>query len=375
MALYSVVTWIVLFAVSPVHDDVRHYYLTAEIGLRHGWPHIYDQQMLRDLAGTVPGANPVVDANVTFASTPVLAWLFAPLTLLPVEAVYVIWTVLSLAALVLAWRLAAPYSGLAKVTLLLVALGLWPVLLTLYFGQPTLMVVACVAASWWLATTERPYAAGAALVLATFLKPQAVILLPLVLLVSGRYRIVAAWAGGSAVLGLVTMIALGPTGLAGWWHAVRDIQNLPFNRIFTLAGLLGLGPLTYFLWVVQGAIAVFVAWQRRSELEIVFAAGILGTVATATYYHNSDYSVLVLPAWLVLRTAPAMWHRVWLLAGILPMQLLLTPLNAGPQLIWDAGWLAILAVEALPALHAKAVPSEVVMTTRGTDQAARRVGL
>jgi hypothetical protein len=43
----------------------------------------------------------------------------------------------------------------------------------------------------------------------------------------------------------------------------------------------------------------------------------------------------------VLRSAPPLWHRLWLLAGIgaLMAIALAQPI---PQLVWDLGWLAIL---------------------------------
>jgi hypothetical protein len=373
-AVYSVVTWVRQFLVAPSHDDVRLYYVAAEAGLKYGWSAIYDQAVLRSLSSSFPAATRLVDEK-TFASTPLLAWVFAPLTAFPEPVAYVLWVVLSIAALAFAWRIAAPYSGTAKLTLLLLAIGLWPVLLTLYFGQPTLIVLALVAGAWWLCTKDRMLEAGVVLAVATFLKPQAVVLLPLALLVSGRYRVVAAWVAGYTVLGVLTVVSIGSSGLVAWWNIVRVVQGLPLDIMFTLAGPLGTGPLTYLLWGLELAAGLVIAWRRRRDVEVVFAVGLLATVATASYFHNSDYSILILPAWLVLRTSPPLWHRLWLAVGILPMQLLLTGFLAGPQLIWDAAWLAILAIEPLPALHAKAVPAEVVVSARRTDEAARRVGL
>jgi len=374
-ALYSVAQWLWLFATAPIHDDVRLSYVAAEAGLRYGWSTIYDQATLRALSSSFPESTRFIDTTTTFASTPFLAWAFAPLTAFPEPVAYAAWVLISLAALVFAWWVTAPYAGLTKLTLLLLTFGLWPVLLTAYFGQPTLIVIGAVAAAWWLCKNERTVFAGIALAAAMALKPQAVLLIPIALLVSGRVRIFAAWAGSTAVLAAAAALALGPSGLMGWWHAVRGIQGLSINTVFTLAGPLGAGPLTDALWIAQGAISLGIAWARRQELEIVFAAGIVGTVASATYFHNSDYCVLILAAWLVLRTAPPLWQRAWIAVGVAPMQLLLTPLMAAPQLIWDAAWIAILAVQALPALHAKAVPAEVVVATRGTDQAAGGIGL
>jgi hypothetical protein len=64
----------------------------------------------------------------------------------------------------------------------------------------------------------------------------------------------------------------------------------------------------------------------------------------------------VLAAWLVLRTSPQIWHRLWLLVGVLTMQLMdydgeaLRPVTwHTPQLIWDAAWLGILLISSYSA--------------------------
>jgi len=350
-AVYSLASWIASNVVGGfVHFDVRMYYVAAEAGVRYGWSTIYDQAILQSLSTSFPEGQRQIDSQITFASPPLLAWLFVPLTLFPEPVAYALWTVLSLAALVFAWYIAAPYTGLAKLTLLLVTLGLTPVFGSLFLGQPIMIVIGFLAAAWWLCARERHLAAGAALAIATFLKPQAVILVPAALLVSGRYRVVASWAAGCAVLGVASALTLGPSGLMGWWHATRGVQDLPLNTDFTLTYFLGTGPLTYALWAAQGAITLSVARRRRCELEIVFAVGVIGTAATASYFHEWDYSTLVLAAWLVLRTSPPLWHRLWLLVGILTMLLLdytgdPNHINGpwqAPQLIWDAAWLGIL---------------------------------
>lgn len=357
-AVYSVLRWALLFAAGPVHEDVMMYYVAAETGLRHGWAAIYDEPTFRSVS-QFPLAVHVLEMHRPFASPPVLAWLFAPLTAVPEPAAYGVWTAVSVAALVLAWRIAAPYRGLARVTLLLAAVGLWPVLLTFYFGQPTLILLAAVAGGWWLTAHERPVVAGAVLALATFLKPQALLLLPLALLVAGRYRIVASWALSGVALALICFAALGVSGMVAWWHVLREVQGLPVDIEYTLRHVFGAGPLTYALWIAQGCVALLIAWSRRAELEIVFASGLLGTVATAWYFHEADYSILILVALLVLRTAPPLWQRVWIGAGIIPMQLMslgpgvvqpvLDLATHAPQLLFDAGWLVILLLGAAEA--------------------------
>jgi hypothetical protein len=350
-AIYTVLRWALLFAAGPVHEDVMMYYVAAETGLRHGWAAIYDEQVFKSVA-QFPLAREVVDLHRPFASPPLLAWLFAPLTGLPEPMAYALWVALSVAALIVAWRIAAPYRGLARLTLLLAAVGLWPVLLALYFGQPTLILLAAVASAWWLAANDRPVPAGAALALATFLKPQALLLLPVALLVAGRYRVVASWALSALALAAVCVGVLGISGLVAWWHVLREVQGLPVDIEYTLRHLLGAGPITYALWILQGIAALLIAWWRRTELEIAFGAGLLGTVATAWYFHEADYSTLILVAFLVLRTAPPVWHRIWIGLGVIPMQLMslgpgvvqpaLDLATHAPQLVFDAAWLGIL---------------------------------
>ena len=69
------------------------------------------------------------------------------------------------------------------------------------------------------------------------------------------------------------------------------------------------------------------------------------TDVCSVYLLEPDRTNLVLAAWLVLRNSPPLWHRIWLAAGILTMQLLSLGV-AVPQLLWDVVWLAMLALGA-----------------------------
>jgi hypothetical protein len=350
----------VLFVTGPVHQDLRFTYVAAEAGLRFGWSRIYDEATLRSLSTSFPASEQYIHGSYTYINPPLLAWIFTPFTLTTEPVAYALWTAVSLCALGCAWYVAAPYSGLARVTLLLLAIGLWPLLFCLYLGQPDLLVIALVAAAWWSCARDKPIVTGVALALATFLKPQVVALVPLAVLASGRYRHVAAWLIACAALGAATVATLGASGLASWWEALKGVQADPAQTNETLARAIGFGPLTYALWAVQGAAALFVAYRRR-EPEIVFAAGILGSAAVGFHFHYWDYTSLVLAAWLVLRTTPQLAHRLWLVAGIVPMQVMTyqasstTLVLVAPQLAWDAVWLAILVAGSLREARVRAV--------------------
>jgi hypothetical protein len=381
-AIYSIEQWIILFALGPVREDTRVVYVAAEAGVRYGWSTIYDMATLRSLSALFPAGEREISSKLTYDFAPLLAWLFAPLTAFPEPVAYALWTALSLAAFVVAWHIAAPYHGLSKLTLLWVALGLWPVWLSFHFGQPTVEVIALLAAAWWLCVKERPLAAGAALALATFLKPQDVMLVPVALLVAGRYRVVWSWVAGCAVLGIATVVSLGPSGLMGWWHTLRLVESTAISADFTVAHLLGFGPLTYAAWLLEGSAALFVAWRRKAETETVFAVGILGTAAVAFHFHDYDYSILVLAAWLVLRTSPPMWHRRWLLLGLVSVQVTSLAPDAvqpivdfathAPRLIWGAAWLGILVASSFLGRHplGAATPQAITPSMAATESAS-----
>ncbi len=342
-AAYDVGRWVAGFVTFPAHEDVRIYYVAAQAGLRYGWSTIYDIPTLRSLSTGFGGGQTNIDSSATYVSPPLLAGLFAPLTALPEPVAYAVWAALSLGGLIWMWHIAAPYSGLAKVALLVLALALWPVLDAFYRGQPVLVLLALVAGAWWLADRDRPLAAGVALAVATALKPQVVYLVPLALLISGRYRVVLGWAAACVVLAVAFVVALGQSGLQSWWQTFQLVETNGEHAYFTLAYLFGFGPLTYSLLAVLGVAALAIAWRRRHDLEMVFAVGLLGSLAVSVHLHLYDYTTVVLAAWLVLRTAPPLWHRLWLLAGVVTMQALALGFPA-PQLIWDAGWLGILVV-------------------------------
>jgi hypothetical protein len=344
-ALYDLATWVILFIRQPIHPDFRIFYVAAEAGLRYGWARIYDLDTLRALSSSFPAGQNYINPALPFINPPVFAWLIAPLTALPLPVAYVIWSAISLGALIWAWHLAAPYSGLRKIGLLAAALALWPVLDAFYFGQPTLVMLGLLAATWWLCSKDRPLAAGAALALATALKPHTVILVPLALAISGRYRPVLSWAVVGSLLAIACVIALGPSGLNSWLQTLEYGQTDTGQAHYTLAYVFGTGVLPYALEALLGVAALAIAWRRRADLNVVFALGLLGSLVFAFHLHQYDYAALILAAWLVLRTDPPLWHRLWLLVGVASMQAISLG-NPLPQLIWDSGWLVILGLGA-----------------------------
>jgi hypothetical protein len=258
----------------------------------------------------------------------------------PSVAAYV-WLAVLFAALIASWWIAAPGVSWSKATWLLGALGWYPLLYSIGLIQPGLILMLVVAVAWRLSRAGRPYAAGAVLGLSV-LKPQLVLIVPLVLLAAGRWRIVAAFAAVAGALALVSLLVIGPQGLSDYRSLLAMEQAVPNNRYFTLAYLLGPGAPSY---VAAGAVVVIAGvaafLNREAGDERLFALGLVATALSATYWHLQDFTILVLAAWLFWRSGPARWQRAWLLAVALTAELA-WPLTPLPLLIAVTVWFACL---------------------------------
>src|SRR5207302_3922618 len=143
---------------------------------------------------------------------PPMAWLAAPLTALPYDTTYLIWTCVCAVALAVAVVLLAPNRRTAAIGLA-VALALFPTLFALYLGQAGVFVLLAIAAAWRLQRAGHEIWAGVALSL-MLVKPQMALVLPLALLASGRVRLFAGWLVPTVALAALSVATLGERGVA-----------------------------------------------------------------------------------------------------------------------------------------------------------------
>jgi alpha-1,2-mannosyltransferase len=255
-----------------------------------------------------------------------------------------------------------PLSRGGKVTAewLLLALAFPAVLINVGHGQNGFLTAALVGGALVL-LDRRPLFAGILLGLLVY-KPQYGLLLPLVLIASGRWRCFAAAAATVVVLTVATTLVFG----ASVWHAffafseftrsvVLEQGNTGWYKIqsvFSWARMWGAPiPLAY---AIQGAVtlalAAALAWLWRSDAAFALkaAALCLGTILATPY--SLDYDMMVLaPAIAFLaadgfRRGFAPWEKTALAA------LWLVPLLArsvGEATLIPLGVPAMLAVFAL----------------------------
>ena len=333
--VFGIQRWIEHFTSDPSAQDIRVWVVAARIGLAHGWSHIYDLDLERAAS---------IDLAHIYLAPPPSAWAVIPLTWISTPAAYVVWTLVNLAAFVAIGWLVCPGGRLARVTLILVGLALWPVHYQFWLGQWVVETFVLVGITWWLLDREKSVAAGVVLALAMCAKPQDAWLVPVVLLASGRWRPVVAFAAACAVLGAISLASLGSYGVNAWLHSIELARANPVTGPVTYSSFFGRDVLATGVEIAFGLAAIGLAWYRRDRLDIVFALGIVGTMGSAGYLHEDDIAMLVLAAWIVLRANPSVQMKLWLLVGIAAAQFISIGMPI-PILVWEPGWLVLLAVE------------------------------
>jgi alpha-1,2-mannosyltransferase len=253
------------------------------------------------------------------AATPFYGWHYPPfflfvaaaLALLPYVPALLAWQGASLGLYLLAIRailVASPWSisrtgGTDRLWLIL-ALAFPAVFVNLGHGHNGLVTAALIGAA--LATLDRrPLLAGVLFGLLAY-KPQFGILIPIVLVATGRWRAFAAAAGTVAALTAVTTLAFGPSvwdaflasahftrtvvleaGATGW----QKIQS-----VFAVVRMWG-GPVA-LAYAVQAAVTIALAatlvwlWRRPIDFALQAAALIIAAILATPYSLDYDMTAL-----------------------------------------------------------------------------------
>lgn len=329
----------------PIGIDFHTYEAAARVGVHDGWSHIYDQSLVaaaqREL---VPGqiAQP-------FLSPPPTAWLAALLVPLSYWPSYYVWAAFTLVVFALALLWSSRDPGLVRWVGAAAVLAPWWVLHAVHLGQVVPLVAAGVVLSWRFAREHRDVIAGFALAL-LFVKPNTALLVPLALLVAGRYRLFATVAAMAAAVLVVAAVTMGTTGMSAYISQLTG--TLPSGAdSLTLERALGVtGPIALGLRVVIVALSLIAAFRLRRSPGFVIAAGTLGSLLVAPYLHGSDLCLLGVAAWLVWEERPVLVWRLPIAAGWLIASPFVFLSTVGPNLDrWPLIELALLAALVLEA--------------------------
>lgn len=365
MALAEIAAWcqaVMILQLGRAADlsDFRAYDVAARIGIREGWSHIYDTAaQLRVLHANWPGA-----VRLDYISLPINAWLVTPLTLLPPHTAFAVFAATGWAALLFASQLASPRDHWYRLAFALLALGSLPAAATVVFGQVSGLVMLAVIVSWRLLDAEHDSWAGVALA-GIALKPQLAVLVPIALMLAGRWRAVATFAAACGVLMAGAVVLVGLPGLEQMLQLDASYTHDPSTQVWALGTLLRGGPAIGLpVQALVAVVALVPAWHaRHGPVGPAIAAAVCGSLLASVYLHGMDLAVYLLPIWVAARQP---WLLLRALAGVLWLSLDVDVTRPWVTALAAAVLLAALAIR--PDLTAK-------LSTRGTSEAGLGEGI
>lgn len=280
--------------------------------------------------------------DLPFVYPPFAAVLFAPLSLLPLGLLKVLWTAAGIGLLGFVvhrcGRAAGLPLGIAGAALLtVVATGLDPVRTTLYLGQINLVLLALVVGDMLGRPDSRWRGVGVGLAAAVKLTP---LLFVVYLLVTGRRRAAATAVGVFVAAGVLGFL-LAPADSANYWlhgtfaaaDRISDVAGLSNHSLNGLLARLGLPALWLPSAVVLGAATIVLAVRAHRAGQEVLALTLCGLASAALApFAWSHHWVWVVPLMvlLVARAAAGARPAVVLLGGLLVVTLAVVTRLPGP---------------------------------------------
>lgn len=299
-----------------IESDFRIWYAAAEIGPRWGWSHLYDLDIQRVAVHSVwPGS-----LYLSFANPPPAAWVILPFTLLPFAVALALWTVLSVALLVAVSQAYAGPEQWSKAVFAMSALGFLPTFVMVEAAPLSPVVFGAAAACALLLRRGREIPAGLVLSL-IIVKPNIALLVPVAILAAGHVRALVAWLAATVLMGLISVVTIGTTGVLSFIAVNLSLYEEAYHLNYSLADLLGGAAPFAIAAVVTVALLLVAAYtNRRSAPDVCVAAGIASSLLVNHHLTPADFTLLLIPVWVVIAMASAPYMRVIAFA------------------LWAAGW-------------------------------------
>ena len=244
----------------------------------HIFAPVYDIAYITSLQPGLPGPRP-------FAYPPPFLLVLAPVGLLPFKMAYVAWCTAAMVLFVEAGMRVTRFGWLMlfSPTLIFVAL----------IGQTTLIVGALAIAG--LTSLDRPQRAGLAIGVALCIKPQLLLLVPVLLIADQRWRVLLFTGLSAMALSLAATIILGPHIWLDWLGALPE-----FVAVNDRLGIERLGVAAWLRpAVLIAATLLLIRATRRNDRPRMMLVALGGSIVLAP--HAVFYeSVIVLPAAIAL---------------------------------------------------------------------------
>jgi hypothetical protein len=298
----------------PVGSDFVSFWAAGKIALAHRAAEVYVPQSHLAAERAYFGA-PL--GWYAFFYPPIFLLACLPLGLLPYFAALGLWLASTFAAVAAALRALAP--RFAHPLTLAAAPAVFSVI---GHGQNAFLSTALFAAGTRLLQSQ-PWLAGAMFGLLSF-KPQLAVLAPLALLVTGRWRALAAFAATVAALAALSVWAFGldawtaflaetPMARATLERGLVDPAKMQsvFAAVRVLGGAVPLAYLAQGLVAVTALGALVVALRRERDARRQFALVAVVTCLTTPFLLDYDLTLLLVPVAVLAEDGLATGFRIY----------------------------------------------------------------
>jgi len=267
------------------------------------------------------GLVPDLPALVPFVRPPIYAELLSPLATMSLKRAFWVWVAIQIGILMLCWAWASWKFGPSG---LMCAAVFLPVSYGIANGQDCGLMLLLVIVAYELAERKSFAMSGFAIGLTLF-KFHLLLLFPLLMLVSRRWRMLAGYCAAAAVEIAASFFLGGKGGLIEYATLLqrKDIERLSpspemMSNIHAIPANLGIHS-TAVSVVLAGtvvAIAVFASWN--APLWRWFAAAIAGSLLMVPHVYGYDAALLLLPILLAIFKAGTKLARYSAMAIALP---------------------------------------------------------
>lgn len=307
----------------PVGVDFHTYVAAGQVGIQQGWSHIYDQALV-----AVEQNQLSPDQRVQpYLSPPTIAYVAAPLALLPYDVAYVVWAVLLLVVFAAALAWAGISTGWSKWIAILGALSPWWVMEAVNVGQIVPLEAAACVVAWRLVREKREALAAVALAAILF-KPNNSILVPIALLFASRFRLFMTWAAISFAVLIFVVLTVGIGGMTD--YVTQLTGQLPKGTDYiTLRGALGAsGAFAAIIRILVIAGVLAAGHRLRESPAMVIPIAIVGSILVSPYLHLADLCMLAAAGFMA-------WEQWKAPAWRVPIALMWV---VASPFVYDAGW-------------------------------------
>lgn len=358
-----------------VGGDFIEFYMAGRILNDHDGANLYDlsvqERVCREI---VPDA---LSLPIPFLYPPFVATAFRPLAWLPFPAATFVFLLamplLYVAALAALLNQFGPRATPERAVVIVAALSFAPFAVYSWLGaQVSVVGFTAIALALREEDRGRGFTSGLALSLCAY-KPTLLILVLPMLVVTGRFRQVAGFVLGAALLGMASVAAVGFEGVRDWFDKLtwmgaqataeqaRFVNAHRYVDLTSFFRLLGYGRswLLTAIGVAASAVLVYAWWRSRgagrSVRLLVWAATLSSTLLLNVYSPAYD-AILVVAAGLLaaeaLRDRQASWPRLATMLVALYIAPWLAEL-ATPHLRLQFHTIALVAFTALVLLEAR----------------------